>query len=239
MVIGLFNLCNIYLLVNGDLLVIEFCKMVKEFIEWFKCLVMDLIEAWVYGGSGGGLSNWILLVCYVVDGGVVLVVLSVLVDYLNVLFGVVVVGDVFYVVDIDVILCFLFKVGDVVVGGLVVKVIDLLVGVINYYWIKSFMVNVDGLKFYVGVGFNSNVMECGFVVEMNCVVIWEVDLVSGVFKVFVSGLCNFNGLNFYLGSDVLWVVVNEWDEFGLNLVFDYMIFVKFGVFYGWFFSYWG
>lgn len=38
---------------------------------------------------------------------------------------------------------------------------------------------------------------------------------------------------------MLWVVVNECDEIGLNLVLDYFILVCDGGFYGWFYSYWG
>jgi glucose/arabinose dehydrogenase len=40
-------------------------------------------------------------------------------------------------------------------------------------------------------------------------------------------------------TGVLWVVVNERDELGSDLVPDYLTQVKDGAFYGWPFSYWG
>ena len=47
------------------------------------------------------------------------------------------------------------------------------------------------------------------------------------------------GLAFEPQSGVLWVVVNERDELGSDLVPDYLTSVKDGAFYGWPFSYWG
>jgi len=82
-------------------------------------------------------------------------------------------------------------------------------------------------------------MERGIEAETNRAAIWEVDIASGAFRVFASGLRNPNGLTFYPGSDTLWTVVNERDELGPNLVPDYMTSVKRGAFYGWPYSYWG
>lgn len=111
--------------------------------------------------------------------------------------------------------------------------------IINYYWIKVLLVSLDGSKLYVGVGFNSNIIENGLVVEYCCVDVLEVDVVIGVSCIYVLGLCNFIGLQWELQIGKLWVIVNECDEIGLDLVLDYMILVKEGVFYGWFYSYWG
>ena len=47
------------------------------------------------------------------------------------------------------------------------------------------------------------------------------------------------GLAFAPESGALWVVVNERDELGSDLVPDYLTEVKDGAFYGWPFSYWG
>jgi glucose/arabinose dehydrogenase len=57
--------------------------------------------------------------------------------------------------------------------------------------------------------------------------------------VFASGLRNPNGPSFNPQTGELWVVVNERDELGNDLVPDYMTSVKDGGFYGWPYSYFG
>ena len=56
---------------------------------------------------------------------------------------------------------------------------------------------------------------------------------------FASGLRNPNGPSWQPQSGALWVVVNERDELGNDLVPDYMTSVKDGGFYGWPYSYYG
>lgn len=53
------------------------------------------------------------------------------------------------------------------------------------------------------------------------------------------GLRNPTALAIQPGSGQLWAVVNERDEFGANLVPDYLTSVREGGFYGWPYSYWG
>ena len=56
---------------------------------------------------------------------------------------------------------------------------------------------------------------------------------------FASGLRNPVGIDFNPETGKLWVVVNERDELGSDLVPDYLTSVKESGFYGWPFSYWG
>ena len=235
MATGLSNPRNVYPLPNGDLLVVESKKDAKEPIERPKRPIMAWIESKAHGGSGGGPSNRILLL-HDSNGNETQ---SVLIDDLNSPFGVVLVGDALYVADTDAILRFSFTVGQTKVSGPPVKVIDLPAGPINHHWTKSLTASADGSKLYVGVGSNSNAMERGIEAETDRAAIWEVDAVTGEFKVFAKGLRNPNGLTFYPGSDTLWAVVNERDELGPNLVPDYLTSVKRGAFYGWPYSYWG
>lgn len=130
----------------------------------------------------------------------------------------------FYVVNQDVLVCFDYSEGQIRVSGLLEKVIDLLVK-INYYWIKVMIVGFDGEFFYVGIGFNSNIGEWGMDVEEDCVMVWQIDVEIGWYKFYVIGLCNFIVFVIYLDMDQFWVVVNEWDELGFNLVLDYLILV--------------
>ena len=61
----------------------------------------------------------------------------------------------------------------------------------------------------------------------------------GESRIFASGLRNPNGLSWNPESGELWVVVNERDEIGSDLVPDYMTSVQDGAFYGWPYSYFG
>ena len=97
----------------------------------------------------------------------------------------------------------------------------------------------DGTRLYVTVGSNSNVGEKGMEVEKNRASILEIDLATRQKRVFASGLRNPNGLSWNPENGQLWVVVNERDEIGSDLVPDYMTSVKDGGFYGWPYSYYG
>jgi glucose/arabinose dehydrogenase len=91
----------------------------------------------------------------------------------------------------------------------------------------------------MGVGSNSNVGENGLALEEGRAQILEIDPGTGVARSFATGLRNPVGLAFEPSSGLLWVVVNERDELGSDLVPDYLTSVKDGAFYGWPYSYWG
>jgi glucose/arabinose dehydrogenase len=76
-------------------------------------------------------------------------------------------------------------------------------------------------------------------VEENRAAVLEIDLATRATRLFASGLRNPNGLSWNPQSGALWVVVNERDEIGSDLVPDYMTSVKDGGFYGWPYSYYG
>ena len=76
-------------------------------------------------------------------------------------------------------------------------------------------------------------------VEAERAAIWEVDVGSGMHRIFASGLRNPNGLAWDQQSGTLWTVVNERDEIGNDLVPDYLTSVRDGGFYGWPYSYYG
>jgi glucose/arabinose dehydrogenase len=66
-----------------------------------------------------------------------------------------------------------------------------------------------------------------------------VDIESGTYRVFASGLRNPVGMAWESQTGVLWTVVNERDELGNDLVPDYLTSVQDGGFYGWPYSYYG
>ncbi|NEK65057.1 MAG: sorbosone dehydrogenase family protein, partial [Xanthomonas perforans] len=104
---------------------------------------------------------------------------------------------------------------------------------------KSLLASADGSKLYVGVGSNSNVAENGMEAELNRAAILEIDPATGSSRVFASGLRNPVGTAWEPQSKSLWVVVNERDEIGSDLVPDYLTSVRDGGFYGWPYSYYG
>ena len=69
--------------------------------------------------------------------------------------------------------------------------------------------------------------------------ILELDPDGGHLRVFASGIRNPVGLAWAPGSETLWVVANERDMLGNDLVPDYLTSVRDGGFYGWPYSYWG
>lgn len=225
-----------YLLPNGDMLVVESNGPGLEPVERPK----DLIMGWVqkFAGAGAKSANRITLLHDSTASGTY-DQKSVFLGGLYSPFGVVLVGSDLYVANTDAIVKFHYNTGDLKITGPGEKLTDLPGGPIDHHWTKSLTASPDGSKLYVGVSSNSNVMENGTGVEVDRAAVWEVDRATGAHRIYGSGLRNPNGLTFYPGGNTLWVVVNERDELGPDLVPDYLTSVKDGGFYGWPYSYYG
>ena len=154
-------------------------------------------------------------------------------------FGMVLVGNDFYVADTDAVLRFPYQPGQTQITAPGVNVVDLPAGPINHHWTKNIIASKDGGKLYVTVGSNSNVGENGIDKEEGRAAIWEVDPKTGAHRIFASGLRNPNGMAWEPARGALWTSVNERDEIGSDLVPDYITSVSDGAFYGWPFSYYG
>jgi glucose/arabinose dehydrogenase len=231
---GLKNPRSLYVLPNGDVLVAE-ADGPKAPIGRPKEFVMNLIEKQAHSSTKAG--NRILLIRMGADGRASAPV--VFLDHLHSPFGMVLVGDNFYVADTDAVLRFPYHSGQTSITGPGVKLTDLPGGPIDHHWTKSLTASEDGAKLYVGVGSNSNITENGMPAEFERACVWEVDRVTGAHRLYATGLRNPNGLQFEPQSHVLWAVVNERDELGPDLVPDYLTSVKDGAFYGWPYSYYG
>jgi glucose/arabinose dehydrogenase len=234
---GLEHPRTVYVLPNGDVLVAESNappkpddgKGIKGFIYR---------QAQKYAGAGVPSANRITLLRDA-DGDGVAETRSVFISGLNSPFGMVLVGNDFYVADTDAIIKFPYTPGETKISAPGVKLADLPAGTINHHWTKDITASPDGSKLYVTVGSNSNVGENGVEAEKNRAAVLEVDRASGEWRVFASGLRNPNGPSGNPVTGELWVVVNERDELGNDLVPDYMTSVKSGAFYGWPYSYFG
>jgi len=173
------------------------------------------------------------------DGDGVAEIRTTLLENLNSPFGMALVGDQLYVANTDAVVRFPYREGETRIDVPGVKVADLPAGTLNHHWTKDLIASRDGSRLYVTVGSNSNVAEHGMEVEENRAAVLEVDPASGATRLFASGLRNPNGLAWQPQSGALWVVVNERDEIGSDLVPDYMTSVQDGGFYGWPYSYYG
>lgn len=227
----------VYVLPNGDVLVAESNAPPKPedgkgIRGWFMKKVMGR------AGAGAPTANRITLLRDA-DGDGKAESRSVFLEDLNSPFGMVLVGNDFYVANTDTVVRFPYQPGQTRITAAPVKVVDLPAGPINHHWTKNIIASPDGSKLYVTVGSNSNVGERGMEAETGRAAIWEVDAKTGSHRVFASGLRNPNGMGWAPGSGALWTVVNERDEIGSDLVPDYLTSVRDGVFYGWPYSYYG
>ena len=234
---GLDHPRTVYVLPNGDVLVAESNAPPKpDDSKGIKGFVMKQVQGWA--GAGVPSANRITLLRDA-DGDGVAETRSVFLSGLNSPFGMVLVGEDFYVANSDAIMKFHYATGDTKISAPGVKLADLPAGTINHHWTKDLTASPDGLKLYATIGSNSNVGENGMEAEKDRAGVLEVDRASGQWRVFASGLRNPNGPSWNPKTGELWVTVNERDELGNDLVPDYMTSVKDGAFYGWPYSYYG
>ena len=227
----------LYVLPNGDVLVAETNAPPRPgdgggIKGWFAKLFMKK------AGAGVASANRITLLRDV-NGDGSAEVRSVFIDGLDSPFGMVLVGNNFYVANADAVLRFPYVSGQTRITAAATKLVDLPGGPINHHWTKNVVASADGSRLYVSVGSNSNVAENGIAAEAGRAAIWEVDTQTGAHRVFASGLRNPVGMAWEPGNGSLWTVVNERDELGSDLVPDYLTSVRDGAFYGWPYSYYG
>lgn len=232
---GLEHPRSVYGLPNGDILVVE-SSGPKPPINRPKDLVMGWVQS--FSGSKAKGGNRITLLRDIGPDGVAKT-RTVFLDHLNSPFGVALIGNDLYVADTDALIRYPYKEGETKITDPGTKVVDLPGGPIDHHWTKSLVASPDGSKLYVGVGSNSNIAENGIGAELDRAAIWEVDVATGLHRIYASGLRNPTGLQFEPQSGKLWAIANERDELGPDLVPDYLTSVKDGGFYGWPYSYFG
>jgi glucose/arabinose dehydrogenase len=154
-------------------------------------------------------------------------------------FGMLIIGDKFYVANTDALLVFPYKAGQTSLSGKGKKILDLPKGGYNNHWTRNITASADGSKIYISIGSASNVGEHGMAEEKRRANILEINPDGSGERVYASGLRNPVGMGWAPGTQVLWTVVNERDELGDNLVPDYLTHVEAGGFYGWPYSYFG
>ena len=232
---GLANPRSLYVLPNGDVLVVETGGPPGP-VSRPKELVMNLVEKMAHSRTKPGQR---ILLFRDTKGDGVPDQKSVFIDHLNSPFGVVLVGNDLYVANTDAVLRYPYATGQTQITDPGVKLCDLPGGPIDHHWTKSLTASPDGSELYAGVGSNSNITENGIQAEVGRASIWQIDRTTGAHREYATGLRNPNGLQFEPQTQVLWAVINERDELGPDLVPDYLTSVKDGAFYGWPYSYYG
>jgi len=153
-------------------------------------------------------------------------------------YGLALAGGRLYIANADGVVSVPYTDGDMRARGEPEPLTALPGGDYNHHWTKNIVASPDGTKLYAAVGSNSNIGENGMELEEGRAAIWEIDLPGGDKRLYATGLRNPVGMDFD-ADGTLYVVVNERDEIGDNLVPDYLTSVREGGFYGWPYSYFG
>jgi len=154
-------------------------------------------------------------------------------------FGMLVIGDSFYVANTDGLWQYPYKEGQKKITAKGKKILELPAGGYNNHWTRNIIANADKSKIYVSVGSGSNVGENGMEHEVRRANILEINPDGSAERIYAAGLRNPVGMDWNPETKQLWTAVNERDELGDDLVPDYITSVKDGAFYGWPYAYFG
>ena len=140
----------------------------------------------------------------------------------------------FYVADALGIYSYPYKAGDTKVTGPRTQVTETgAFGVLGGHWTRNLAADSKG-NIYVAIGSNGNINDHDDPHRAAVSIVQGSKLVQ-----YATGLRNPVGSTFYPGTDDLYVVVNERDGEGDELVPDYLTHVQKGAFYGWPYAYLG
>jgi glucose/arabinose dehydrogenase len=156
---------------------------------------------------------------------------------LNMPFGMLIIGNHFYVGNTDGVIDYPYTPGATSITVPGKKIISLPGG--PRHWTRNLISNKAGDKIYIAVGSSSNVAENGIDKEVRRANIIEINPDGSGEKIYASGLRNPVGMAWAPGTQQLWTAVNERDELGDDVPPDYLTSVKEGAFYGWPYSYYG
>jgi len=157
--------------------------------------------------------------------------------HLNQPFGMLILGNWFYMANTDGLWRYPYHSGDTKITGKGEKILELPAGKHNRHWTRNIIANKAGSKIYIAVGSGTNVAEKGIANELLRADILEINPDGSEMRIYAAGLRNPVGMDW--SGNTLWTAVNERDELGDDLVPDYLTGVKEGGFYGWPYTYFG
>lgn len=229
---GFHNPRWIYVAPNGDIFVSDAATAPPDQVEYDKHGTAS-VEAQNYGSS-----NTITLFRDVDKNGTYRARYTYRTG-LNQPFGMLVLGNHFYVANTDALLRFPYDPNAIELVGEGEKIVDLPAGGYNNHWTRNIITNPERTKIYISVGSASNNAEFGLDTEERRACILEVNPDGSGEVIYASGLRNPVPMDWNPATNKLWVAVNERDDLGDDLVPDYVTHVERGGFYGWPFAYFG
>ena len=192
----------------------------------------NLVAGWLFSSAGAAVESPNQLVLLRdADGDGVAEERHTLLDTLDSPSGIAWRDGNLYVANHDAVLRFDYEEGATSIAGEGEKLLDLPPA--GNHWMRNIALSPDGEKLYIAVGSASNIGESGMEVEIGRAAIHELNLNTGVARIWGAGLRNPNGLAWNPWSGELWTTVNERDMLGSDLVPDYFTNVPLGVHYGW------
>lgn len=230
---GLENPRNMYVAENGDVFVSEATTHIGG-ITKIGAAIVGATKSENLGDS----PNKIILLRDVNDDGIV-DSKTVFLSGLNQPFGMLILGDWFYVANTDGVWRYPYKAGQTRITATGQKILGLPAGGYNNHWTRNLRASAGGSKIFVSVGSGTNDAEHGIDTEKRRADILEINSDGTGERVYASGLRNPAGIDFQPETQVLYAAVNERDTFGDELVPDYLTSVKEGGFYGWPYAYFG
>lgn len=226
---------NIYMLPNGDMLVVETNSPPRRENKGLFAKAAAYFQD--KAGAGVPSANRITLLRDNDQDGIP-EMRSTFLEGLNSPFGVALIGETLYVANTDAVLAYPYAQGDTQITAAGKKVAELNAMAPNNHWTRNLIASPDGTKLYIAVGSNSNIGENGMDTEERRAAILEHNIETGKTRIFASGLRNPVGMSWHEDGS-LWTVVNERDMLGSDLVPDYLTRVELADDYGWPHHYWG
>ncbi|SDZ97121.1 PQQ-dependent sugar dehydrogenase [Pedobacter hartonius] len=224
---------SIYIAPNGDILI-----ALSNSERDAKDKIANAVSGKAKSEVGGESENTVLLFRDTNNDGK-FEIRSTFLSGLNQPYGMLIIGNSFYVANTDGVFQYPYKAGETKITGKGKKIVSLPAGGYNNHWTRNLIAKADNSKIYISVGSGSNVADHGMENELRRADILEVNPDGTGEKIYASGLRNPVGMDWQPDSKMLWAAVNERDGLGDNLVPDYITSVKPGAFYGWPYSYYG
>jgi glucose/arabinose dehydrogenase len=156
-----------------------------------------------------------------------------------------------YVANSHSVVRFPYKSGELKARGKPELIIDNIPA--THHWTRDIVFSPDGKTLYLSVGSGSNVALDMFCQPMGGLDAWKENQPLGAAwdteerradvvafdpdgknqRIFATGLRNCSGMTIQPATGQLWCVVNERDELGDNVPFEYATHIEHGAFYGW------
>jgi glucose/arabinose dehydrogenase len=171
-----------YIAPNGDVLIV---------LSNSERTVTQKIMGKVVGQSGsevGGKSANTIMLYRDANADGVAETISVFLSGLNQPFGMLIIGNKFYVANTDGVVVYPYQLGSLKITNPGEKIVDLPAGGYNNHWTRNLIANADDSKIYISVGSGSNVGENGMENEVRRANILEVNIDGSGEKIYAAGL---------------------------------------------------